>query len=210
VAVLHEAQIQPTKLEVVAAWAPGRSWWPGGDAPLERVAAYRFDDPDGEVGIEILLVRSGAGPVVQVPLTYRDAPLAGADAALVGTADHSVLGRRWISDGCGDPVAVRALVTAIATGGTQAEQFLEVGGELRPYAGPGMARVHGSGPPDAVAPPVVRVTPVDRAAATTVDVGGRTLTVVRVVGSGAPPAGAATLTGTWDGLAEPVVLAFLA
>jgi hypothetical protein len=209
VAVLHEALIRPTKLELVAAWAPGRPWWPAGDGPLERVAAYRFDDPDGEVGIEVLLVRAGAGPVVQVPLTYRGAPLAGADEALVGTADHSVLGPRWVYDGCGDPVAVRAFVAAIATGGTHAEQFLEVDGELRPYEGRGAARVRGDGAPGSAVPPVEAATPVDGPAATTVAVGGATLTVVRTPGSVDAPAGAGALTGTWDGAGQPVVLATL-
>jgi hypothetical protein len=210
VAVLHHAQIRPTKLEVVAAWAPGLPWWPTCDGPLERVAAYRFDDPDGEVGIEVLLIRSGDGPVVQVPLTYRAAPIAGADTELIGTMDHSVLGPRWIYDGCGDPVAVQALVTAIATAGTEAEQFLEVDGELQPYTGPGAARVRGTGMPDARTPLVAAVTPTHHATVTTVDVVDGTLTVVRTVDTVAVPARAATLAGTWDGLGDPVVLAILA
>jgi hypothetical protein len=39
-----------------------------------------------------------------VPMTYRGAPLVGADAALIGQAAHGVLGRRWIYDGDADPV----------------------------------------------------------------------------------------------------------
>ena len=39
-----------------------------------------------------------------MPVTYRDAPLPGADAWLIGTMDHSVLGKRWVYDGVGDPV----------------------------------------------------------------------------------------------------------
>ncbi|MEE3920756.1 hypothetical protein V2I01_28660 [Micromonospora sp. BRA006-A] len=36
---------------------PGRQWFAGeAGAPVSRVAAYRFDDPAGEVGIETLLV----------------------------------------------------------------------------------------------------------------------------------------------------------
>jgi len=34
-----------------------------------------------------------------VPLTYRGAPLDGAEDALVGTTEHGVLGRRWVYDG---------------------------------------------------------------------------------------------------------------
>ena len=33
-----------------------------------------------------------------VPLTYRGAPLAGGEADLVGTTEHSALGTRWVYD----------------------------------------------------------------------------------------------------------------
>lgn len=76
-ALLHRANLHPTKLELLAAWLPGRSWFHGQDtADLVRVAGYRFDDPAGAVGIETMLVKAGDGPVHQVPLTYRGAPLA--------------------------------------------------------------------------------------------------------------------------------------
>ncbi|MDQ1651477.1 MAG: hypothetical protein QOI35_677, partial [Cryptosporangiaceae bacterium] len=101
-AVLHRAELKPTKLELLAAWLPGRRWFDGPAAAIERVSSFRFDDPAGAVGIETILVRAGDRPVYQVPLTYRDAPLAGADRWLLGTTDHSVLGQRWVYDGCGD------------------------------------------------------------------------------------------------------------
>lgn len=44
-----------------------------------------------------------------VPLTYRGAPLPGADHALVGTSEHGVLGLRWIYDGAQDPVLLAGL-----------------------------------------------------------------------------------------------------
>ena len=44
------------------------------------------------------------GSVLHVPVTYRAAPVAGADEHLIGTMEHSVLGRRWAYDGCADPV----------------------------------------------------------------------------------------------------------
>ncbi|HST64162.1 MAG TPA: hypothetical protein VLM05_03145, partial [Mycobacteriales bacterium] len=111
-ALLHNAQVTPTKLDALTAWVPGRIWAAGLDASaLSSAGAYRFDDPDGEVGIETLLVRTADGVLLQVPLTYRGAPLDGAEDALVCTMDHSVLGPRWIYDGCADPVGVRALAT---------------------------------------------------------------------------------------------------
>src|SRR5687767_1046232 len=113
-ALLHRAEIRPTKLELLAAWLPGRSWYEG-PAPgdVTRVSAYRFDDPAGDVGIETLLVRAGDGLLLQVPLTYRGAPLDGHDRWLVGTMEHSVLGRCWVYDGCGDPVYAAVLAEII-------------------------------------------------------------------------------------------------
>jgi hypothetical protein len=80
-------------------WLPSRPWFTG-DGELQQVGAYRFDDTAGEVGLEALLVQSGGGEVMHVPLTYRGMPLPGADEFLVGTAEHSVLGARWVYDGC--------------------------------------------------------------------------------------------------------------
>ena len=48
-----------------------------------------------------------------VPMTYRASALEDADGGLVGTAEHGVLGRRWVYDGIGDPVLVGQLVALI-------------------------------------------------------------------------------------------------
>jgi hypothetical protein len=51
-------------------WLPNQSWFKGNiGTDLARVGSFRFDDPDGEVGIETLLVADDDG-VFQVPLTY--------------------------------------------------------------------------------------------------------------------------------------------
>src|SRR4051794_16111111 len=131
-ALLHRATVSPSKLELLTDWLPSRSWFPAG-LPLERVGSFRFDDPAGEVGGETLLVGTGDGTLLQVPLTYRNAPVDGLERHLVGTAEHSVLGRRWVYDGCADPVWAAALATAVLTGGTQAEELVETGdGDLAP------------------------------------------------------------------------------
>lgn len=132
--VHHDATIVPTKLELLVGWMPQQRWYATKGAPaptLTRVGGFRFEDPEGEVGIETVLVAArpgpgpgsgpgpGPGPVVvyQVPLTYRAAPLEGAEHALVGTMEHSVLGRRWVYDAPHDPVYVAALVETILKGG---------------------------------------------------------------------------------------------
>jgi hypothetical protein len=96
---------------------------------LTRLGSFRFDDPDGEVGIETILVAS-EGAVFQVPLTYRGSPLHSADLCLVGTMEHSFLGTRWIYDATGDPVYASALAATILTGQPQAHQSFEVDGRL--------------------------------------------------------------------------------
>ncbi len=74
---------------------------------MTALGAYRFDDPAGEVGVETFLLQAG-DVVLQVPLTYRSGPLPGAEDALVGETEHSVLGRRWVHDGTADPVWLAA------------------------------------------------------------------------------------------------------
>ncbi|MFE3827368.1 1,4-alpha-glucan branching protein [Streptomyces sp. NPDC059092] len=119
-AVVHRTTMTPTKRELLGSWLPTRPWYRGGGrAPeLSLTGGFRLDDPQGEVGIEFIAVTDASGdrPVTyHVPLSYRGAPPAGADEALVGTSEHGVLGRRWIYDGVHDPVLVAQLV-ALLTG----------------------------------------------------------------------------------------------
>jgi hypothetical protein len=68
------------------------------------------------VGIEFMVVADGSGaqPMVDhVPLTYRAGPLEGAAGGLIGTAEHGVLGRRWVYDGTRDPALVTQLAALI-------------------------------------------------------------------------------------------------
>lgn len=119
-AEIHDATLTPSKLELLAGWLPTQSWFTGSADDLERVASYRFVDPDGEVGIETILVRS-AGVTYQVPLTYRGEPLADAEDSLIGTMEHSVLGTRYTYDAVGDPVYVVELLRVIHEGDNEAE-----------------------------------------------------------------------------------------
>lgn len=124
-AVIHHTTLKPTKLELLASWLPSRPWYSGGagEPELAKAGGFRLDDPEGEVGIEFMVVTdtSGARPATYlVPLTYRGAPLDGAEHALVGTMEHGVLGRRWAYDGWHDPVLV-AQVLALIEGRVQAQ-----------------------------------------------------------------------------------------
>ena len=188
-ALLHRATLSPSKLELVAGWAPSQPWFEGDkDAPLTLVASFRFDDPDGEVGVETLLVRAGDGPVLQIPLTYRNEELPGAQAHFLGTMEHSVLGTRWTYDGLGDPVYLGELAKAILTGGSQVEQWIEIDGvmTLREPT----AVVVGSG------------------SETEPELGGYRVDIVRLPDVAAANAGELLLTGTWTDHLEPTALAY--
>jgi len=136
VAEIHtQATLVPSKLELMRAWLPTQTWFTGDASDLAQVGQFRFVDPAGTVGIQVMLVTSG-GILYQVPLTYRDAPLAGAEGALAGTMEHSVLGTRWTYDALADPVYQAELLRTIVEGDT--------GAEVSAGAAP-TTPVHGSG-----------------------------------------------------------------
>jgi hypothetical protein len=120
VAVVHHTTMTPTKLELLARWLPEQTWYAGTGDDLSRAGGFRLDDPAGEVGIEVVIVTAGDGAAYVVPMTYRGAPLAGADDALIGTSEHGVLGTRWIYDGDRDAV-LRAQLAALVRGEVRAQ-----------------------------------------------------------------------------------------
>jgi hypothetical protein len=190
-ALVHRATVDPSKQELVEAWLPTRPWAQGLEI-TKKLGEYRFDDPAGEVGVETIVFATGEGTSVQVPLTYRAAPLEGADDYLVGTTEHSVLGARWVYDGCGDPVWAATLAGAILTGGSQAQMYLEEDG--RRIDIPPRITVQGSGTPDAEVPVITTVDSVrDDGATTVVRAGDVEIVVARVVG--APIEADETLSG---------------
>ncbi|MFP5335604.1 MAG: maltokinase N-terminal cap-like domain-containing protein [Actinomycetes bacterium] len=112
--------VSPTIPDMLHRWMPAQRWYPakGRGVALNRVGGMRLADPAGEVGVEVHLVALDSGDrtdVVQVPLTFRPAPLEGAEHALVGETEHSELGRRWVYDAPHDPVFVEALLRSLVT-----------------------------------------------------------------------------------------------
>ncbi|HEX6194839.1 MAG TPA: hypothetical protein VFZ37_02950 [Jiangellaceae bacterium] len=175
--VYGKATLSPTKRDLLNAWLPTRQWFPA-DARVGKLRAYRFDDPAGEVGLESFVLDVADGVIVHVPLTYRDAPLTGAEAFLVGTADHSVLGERWVYDGCGDPAWAAALANAILGGGTEAEVFAEGGERREPKV-----TVKGSGTAGASVAVPASVQCEDDGRATVTHIDGMKLVTVRLIGT---------------------------
>lgn len=159
-ASIHRTTMTPTKIELLTEWLPRQSWYEGTarTPELVRAGGFRLDDPEGEVGIEFMIVVDGSAPepvAYLAPLGYRGAALEGVPGeALIGTSEHGVLGTRWIYDGVHDPVVterLRALLRGEAVPQHQSESDTP----------DPTVTVHGGGPRDATD---VRVTRVLRAA----------------------------------------------
>ncbi len=190
-AVLHHATLSPTKLELLRALVGSRPWGQEIDpAGLAVLGAYRFDDPDGEVGLETFLVAGADGAVLQLALTYRGAPLAGAADALVAVADHSVLGSRWVYDGTADEVYTRALLATMTDGGQQAGIAFSTDAGLVPHELATFVRGRPGSAETSREHPVL-------------------LRHVRP-GHDTAPAGAPSLWGTWPGQDAEALLAWVA
>jgi hypothetical protein len=216
-ALLYKAELTPTKLELVQAWVRGQPWFETQAGDPATIGAFRFDDPEGEVGIETLLVRWGDGETVaQIPVTYRGAPLEGGESWLIGTTLHSVLGERWVYDATGDPAWVAAIASAAFGGLGEAELVVDDGSGTR-IARATTATVRGSGsdPAPVRAPRDGEVSTRNEGSVTVVTAGELRIAVPRTVAaatSGAVEAavaraGTETVAGTWEGQADPVVLA---
>ena len=152
--------------------------------------------------METHLLGTADGQVLQVPLTYRGAPRTSGEDSLVTTMTHTVLGDRWIYDGCHDPVYVRALLTAILTGGREADLFAATPAGL--VLEPATTHVRGSGSLPTAEVPRPRALEVTHDGTSTRIRAGVALTLLRV-----PAAGTArsSLTGTWPGQEAPQLLA---
>lgn len=202
-ALLYDARITPSKAEMLAVWLPSQPWGPPSDGMVELLGAFRFDDPEGEVGMETHLVEAADGTLLQVPLTYRSSPLSGAESSLLGETHHTVLGTRWVYDGLGDERFQSVLCAVALTGQGQAlgmrlseGRWQATPANVHVFAGGwsgGQVAVDGFEVMDSSgASPVLRN---DR-----LDVRFHR----RPVEGAQPPIG---ITGTWAGQAAPVVLA---
>jgi hypothetical protein len=202
VARFHRATLTPTKEELIATWAPTQPWGPPVSDALTVIGSYRFDDPDGRVGMETFLVTAG-DLLLQVPLTYRDEPLDGGGDALVTEMEHSVLGTRWVYDGLRDPQYVVMLAAVSMTGQGEALGMAVYDG--RWYVAPTNVRIRGGGWTLERVPVDGFELVSDDADASLLRNDGFDMTVFRRPRPGAqPPMG---LTATWDGGTDPVVLA---
>lgn len=87
-AIIHSTTLSPEKLELLTSWLPDQPWYlEAGRVPeLTEAGGFRLDDPQGEVGIEFMLVNDGSG---------------GTGHHLSGADDLPGTGARWCR-GCAD------------------------------------------------------------------------------------------------------------
>lgn len=203
--IIYDATIEPSKLDMLAAWLPSQEWFiPVPDAELERVASFRFDDPAGQVGMETLLIRHGAW-TYQVPLVYRNAPIPELAAFLLTSTEHSVLGTRWVYDATGDPLYVAAIAGAVLAAEPQANQVEHRGEERIPL--PATITLTSTGTPGTPVPAVESVTAHTVGGVTTIRSGGLSIAVVRSLADDDGTHLGAALTGAWAGGPAAALLA---
>jgi hypothetical protein len=201
-AIFHRATITPTKEELIARWAPSQPWGPSADDAIVMIGSYRFDDPEGRVGMETFLVTAGE-TLYQVPLTYRDEPLDGGAGALITEMQHSVLGTRWVYDGFHDERFVVMLAGVAMTG--QGEALGLVHHDGRWYVAPARVRISGGGWTQERVPVDGLEWVAEEPDASILHNDRFELRFHRRPKPGPkPPIG---LTATWDGAAQPVVVA---
>lgn len=105
VAKMYDTTVVPSKEEVARSWA----------GSVELKGSYRLvDTVEGEVGVEVLIATDLDGRMVQIPFSYSSEEI-DADHTL-STIEHGVLGKRWVTNALGDPVAVREIIRTILTG----------------------------------------------------------------------------------------------
>lgn len=202
-AVHVSATIVPGKLELLQAWVPDQPWAVGVDtSSLTQLGSYRFDDPAGEVGMETHLLGTADGRVLQVPLTYRGAPREAAGSTLITTMTHTVLGQRWIYDGCTDPVYATTLAATILTGGREADLYWSTDNGL--ILQPSDTHVQGSGSSPSSTLPSFDELVTTTQGSTTQMRGETTLSLYRTPTQETNSNG---LTGTWPGQTVPLLLA---
>ena len=104
-ALVYAAELNPTKPEIAREH--------GG--LTEIAGSYRLVDHRGDaVGIEALIGPGADGRLAQLPLSYRSDEVSASHTYV--ELDHSVLGRRFVSNALGDPVAVHEIIRTIVTG----------------------------------------------------------------------------------------------
>lgn len=159
------ATLTPSKLDLLREWLPRQAWFVGHVDDLERVAAFRFVDPAGKVGLDNMIIKS-RGTSFFVPVTWRDTP--SSLASLIGTLEHSELGTRYCYDAATDLTYLAEIRRVIREGDTNTA-VVDTDGNAQPLT----VNAYGSVvPADVVTTQVTIVREIGRAAELRDDVVG--------------------------------------
>ena len=103
----------PALTALLQEWLPRQRWFPvkTPDFDLSQAGSLGLEDPSGHAGLAVFLLRvttqtpdgGTRTAVVQVPLSFRHAPAAGMERALVGQAAGMDPSRTWVYDAVHDP-----------------------------------------------------------------------------------------------------------
>jgi len=145
-AIFQVATNTPPKADLITGWIRDQPWADTEGDPIELLGSFHLDDPDGRVGMQVHIVRSGQA-CFQVPFTYRDGRLPRLEDAYIAPMEHSVLGTRHVYDGLRDDQFIAVLAGVAACGFGQALGFAQVDGRWQAW--PDQVRLHPFGSVDA-------------------------------------------------------------
>ena len=118
-AIMYDTTVVPSKHEIAQEWTDY----------VDIQGSYRLvDTVDGQVGVEVLISKDREGRLTQIPFSYRSEEIA--PEHTLSTLEHGVLGKRWVTNALGDPVAVREFIRTILSGDDGANRDDGVAGFL--------------------------------------------------------------------------------
>jgi 1,4-alpha-glucan branching enzyme len=110
---MNQPILTPALTALLQEWLPKQRWFPikSPDFDMSQAGSLGLEDPARHAALSVFLLNvSTQGPdgarrtaVVQVPLSFRPAPAAGMERALVGEAAGTDPSRPWVYDAVHDP-----------------------------------------------------------------------------------------------------------
>jgi 1,4-alpha-glucan branching enzyme len=126
---MNQPILTPALTALLQEWLPRQRWFPVKTPGFEvaQAGSLGLEDPSGHAALAVFLLKvttKGADggrrtEVVQVPLSFRPAPAAGMERALIGEAAGTDPSRPWVYDAVHDPDFVGAWLE-LMRGGEQA------------------------------------------------------------------------------------------
>ncbi|WP_285314420.1 1,4-alpha-glucan branching enzyme [Pseudarthrobacter sp. fls2-241-R2A-168] len=147
---MNQPILTPALTALLQEWLPRQRWFPVKTPGFEvaQAGSLGLDDPSGHAALAVFLLKvttKGADggrrtEVVQVPLSFRPAPAAGMERALIGEAAGTDPSRPWVYDAVHDPDFVGAWLE-LMRGGEKAPSGTAAG--FRTPGGPRLPTARG-------------------------------------------------------------------